>query len=138
QSLPNRPSDTSCRIVFPAHAPSGAAEGGEDLMSRSPVDSTGRTNRHRRPPASLSTRTTGRIPMCVKDGLMRIHPGLAALSSACLLMAAGESTARAQQPAGAVYESGGFGEALEGRVRLTSAGTDAPPASQVRSQSPGI
>src|SRR5690606_16400103 len=63
---------------------------------------------------------------------------LAALSSACLLMAAGESTARAQQPAGAVYESGGFGEALEGRVRLTSAGTDAPPASQVRSQSPGI
>lgn len=75
--------------------------------------------------------------MCVKDGLMRIHPWLAALSSACLLMAAGESSARAQQPAGAVYEPGRFAEAVEGRVRLTSAATDAQPASQVRSQSPG-
>jgi hypothetical protein len=76
--------------------------------------------------------------MCVKDGLMRIHPWLAALSSACLLMAAGENSARAQQPAGAVYESGGFGDALEGRVRLTSAASEEQPASQVRSQSPGV
>jgi len=105
------------------------------------VQVTGRLDREDKPPSAAPNVpvnwTTGRIPMCVKDGLMRIHPWLAAISSLCLLIAAGEHSARAQQATQAVFESGKFDDAVEGRVSLKSTSTSTDPVSQLRGQSPG-
>lgn len=68
---------------------------------------------------------------------MRIHPWLAAFSSLCLLIAAGESSARAQQASSAVFESSEFDDAIEGRVTLKSTSTSTDAMSQLRGQSPG-
>ena len=78
--------------------------------------------------------------MCVKDGLMRIHPWLAALSSVGLLFAAGERSAPAQQTTDLVVQSSAFDEALEGHVQLTAGSQPEESVSepaQVRGQSPG-